>query len=120
MDRGDILNEAHKLTHGDRDKNYGSPLLNHQRIAAIWSVILEQDVRPDQVALCMAGVKLARLVETPDHTDSFVDGAAYFAIAGEIAKETISSHETDWKAIAKAHKEWIDSGQAKPQGWWSI
>ena len=30
------------------------------------------------------------------------------------------THETDWKAIAKAHKEWQESGNAKPQGWWSI
>ena len=30
------------------------------------------------------------------------------------------THETDWKAIAKAHKEWKESGNAKPQGWWSI
>ena len=120
MDRGDILSQANEITHGDRDKNYGSPLINHQRIAAIWSVILEKDVRPDQVALCMAGVKLARLVETPNHADSFVDGAAYFAIAGEIAGEIITDHETDWKAIAKAHKEWQESGNAKIQGWWSI
>lgn len=87
MDRGDILWKAHELTHGERDKNYGSPLLNHQRIAAIWSVILQQDIRPDQVALCMVGVKLARLVETPNHLDSFIDGAAYMAIAGEIINE---------------------------------
>jgi hypothetical protein len=32
----------------------------------------------------MVGVKIARLVETPDHLDSFIDGAAYLAIAGEI------------------------------------
>ena len=120
MDRGDILKQADELTHGDRDKNYGSPLINHQRIAAIWSVILDKNVRPDQVALCMAAVKLARLVETPNHADSFIDGAAYFAIAGEIANETISDHQTDWKAIAKAHKEWKESGKAVQQGWWSI
>ena len=120
MDRGEILNKANELTHGDRDKNYGSPLINHQRIAAIWSVILEKEIRADQVALCMAGVKIARLIETPNHADSFIDGAAYFAIAGEIAEELKPSHETDWKAIAKAHKEWVESGNAKPQGWWSI
>lgn len=84
MNRGEILAEADRLTHGDRDKNYGSPLVNHQRIAAIWSVILGQEVTPSQVALCMAGVKIARLVETPNHEDSFVDAAAYIAIAGEI------------------------------------
>jgi len=84
MMRQDILDEASRLTHGDRDKNYGTPLVNHQRIAAIWSVILGMEVTPSQVALCMAGVKIARLVETPDHEDSFVDACAYLAIAGEI------------------------------------
>ena len=83
--RKKILDEAIRLTHGDRDKNYGTPLVNHQRIAAIWSVILGKEITPSQVALCMAGVKIARLVETPDHLDSFIDGAAYLAIAGEIA-----------------------------------
>jgi hypothetical protein len=79
-----ILQQAIELTHGDRNKNYGTPLVNHQRIAAIWSVILGVEVTPSQVALCMVGVKIARLVETPDHLDSFIDGAAYLAIAGEI------------------------------------
>ena len=85
MYRGEILDEANRLTHGDRDKNYGTPYVNHKRIADIWSVILGIEVTPSQVALCMAGVKIARLVETPDHLDSFVDGAAYIAIAGELA-----------------------------------
>ena len=85
MKRTEILREAERLTSDDRNKNYGDPLVNHQRIATIWSVLLGQDITPSQVALCLVGVKLARLVETPDHLDSFVDGAAYFAIAGEIA-----------------------------------
>ena len=85
MKRTEILREAERLTSNDRNKNYGDPLVNHQRIAAIWSVLLGQDITPSQVALCLVGVKLARLVQTPDHLDSFVDGAAYFAIAGEIA-----------------------------------
>lgn len=85
MQRGEILDEAKRLTHGDRDKNYGTPYINHLRIAKIWSVVLEKEITPAQVALCMAGVKIARLVETPDHLDSFVDGAAYLAISGELA-----------------------------------
>ena len=85
MDRKEILREAERLTSDDRNKNYGDPLVNHQRIAAIWSVILGIEILPSQVALCLVGVKIARLVETPDHLDSFVDGAAYMAIAGEIA-----------------------------------
>lgn len=85
MNRHEILEAADQLTSGDRDKDYGDPWTNHDRIARIWSVILGQDVTPSQVALCMAGVKLARLVQSPEHVDSFVDGAAYFGIAGELA-----------------------------------
>ena len=85
MLRGDILKEANRLTHGDRNKNYGDPLTNHQRIAALWSVYLETEVSPAQAAIMLALVKVARLIESTDHLDSFIDGAAYFAIAGEIA-----------------------------------
>ena len=85
MKRGEILDEANRLTHGDRDKNYGTPYINHKRIADIWTVILGIEVTPSQVALCMAGVKIARLVESPDHLDSFIDLAAYAAISGELS-----------------------------------
>ena len=30
------------------------------------------------------------------------------------------THETDWKHQAELHKEWIASGKAELQGWWSI
>ena len=83
--REEILTQAINLTCGDRDKDYGTPLTNHQRIADFWSVILGIKITPAQVALCMVAVKLARLVQTPNHMDSFIDGAAYMAIAGEIA-----------------------------------
>lgn len=85
MLRGEILQEAHRLTHGERDKNYGTPYQNHLRIAKMWSVVLGVEVTPSQVALCMATLKIARLVETPNHLDSFIDGAAYISIAGELA-----------------------------------
>lgn len=87
MNRAEILSEATRLTVGDREKSYGTPQKNHERIAAMWSVILEGEVTPTQVALCMAALKIARLVETPDHLDSYVDGAAYLGIAGELATE---------------------------------
>lgn len=84
MNRGEILAEADRLTHGDRNKNYGTPLVNHQRIAKLWSVWLGFEVTPAQVAMCLALVKVARLIETPDHEDSPIDLAAYAAIYGEI------------------------------------
>lgn len=85
MNRGEILKEAERLTHGDRNKNYGDPKVNHQRIADLWSTYMGVKFEPTQVAICLALVKIARLIETPDHADSFVDLAAYAAIAGEIA-----------------------------------
>ena len=87
MDRAEILAQADRLTHGPRDGVYGSPKLNHERIATIWSVILGVEVTPAQAALCMAGLKIARLVASPDHEDGYIDGAAYLAIAGELATE---------------------------------
>jgi hypothetical protein len=74
------------LINGEREDDYGTPQENFTRIAAIWSVILGHTVRPDQAALCMAGLKLARLAKGP-HEDSCVDGAAYFALAAELAHE---------------------------------
>ena len=47
--------KAANLTAGDRNASYGDPLPNHERIAAIWTVILGHDSRvrvgePDAVA----------------------------------------------------------------------
>ena len=84
MQRGKILDEAKRLTHSDRQDTYGDPLTNHQRIADLWSVYLETEISPSQVALCLCLVKIARLIETPDHLDSIIDLAAYTPIYGEI------------------------------------
>jgi hypothetical protein len=83
----EILDEASKLIGGDRHKDYGDKLINHQNIAKLWSVVLKKEVTPHEVALCMALVKIARL--THQHKrDSYVDLAAYAAIAGEIDERT--------------------------------
>jgi hypothetical protein len=84
MNRGEILEEAARLTAKDRQNIYGDPRNNHVRIADLWTTYLEHQITPQQVAICMALVKIARLMET-ETEDSFVDLAAYAAIAGEIA-----------------------------------
>ena len=68
-----------------RGRVYADPVTNHFRIAQFWSTYLEFSVEPHQVAMCMALVKIARSMETPSHLDSYIDGAAYFAIAAECA-----------------------------------
>jgi hypothetical protein len=84
MNRGEILEEAARLTAKDRQNIYGDPRTNHCRIADLWTTYLEHEITPQQVAICMALVKVARLMQT-ETEDSFVDLAAYAAIAGEIA-----------------------------------
>lgn len=87
MNRTEILAKAMTLTIGDRNDQNGNPEENHIRIAKIWSVILGIEVEPYQVAICMAGLKIARLAYNEKILDSYIDGAAYLAIAGEIVRD---------------------------------
>jgi hypothetical protein len=93
-ERSRILTEADALVNGDRQADYGTPQKNFARIAQMWSIILGHPVRPDQVALCMAGLKLARLANGP-HRDSFVDGCGYLALAAELSPDNLSEHLSD-------------------------
>jgi hypothetical protein len=83
-DRASILDTARHLVDKDRAADYGDAYEMHRRIAAGWSEILEVDVKPGQVALCMAWLKISRLVNSPGHKDSYVDLVAYGALASEI------------------------------------
>lgn len=87
MNRTDILAEAARLTATERQATYGEPHENHERIALLWSVFLGTQVSAAQASMCLALVKVARLAHAPNHLDSFIDLAAYAAIAGEIATE---------------------------------
>lgn len=73
-----ILTEAQRLVHGPRQATYGHPFDDFTRIGKVWAVVLGvPEVSPEQVALCMAGLKLCRLINEPDHRDSRVDMAGY-------------------------------------------
>ena len=71
------------LISGERAKDYGDAYLNHKRIADLWSPILDKDITVEQVYACMIAVKLSRLIETPDHEDSWIDICGYAALGGE-------------------------------------
>jgi hypothetical protein len=47
----------------------------------MWSALLEKEVTPNQVYLCLIAVKMSRLVESPRHRDSWLDIAGYAALA---------------------------------------
>lgn len=69
-----------------RGDHYDAPIKNFTRIARLWSVILDIEVTPMQVGLCMDAVKTARLCATPEHWDSLVDKAGYAAATAECLK----------------------------------
>lgn len=74
-----VLDEAIRVVYGNRQQNYGHPRVNFKRIADLWSVIVGTTITPEQTGLMMVCLKIARLMETPDHRDSYVDIAGYAA-----------------------------------------
>lgn len=86
-DRQHFIDTAAELINGPRAKDYGPAKFNHERIATIWSVILNTAVTAEQVAACMIGVKLARLAEDITKDDSWVDIIGYAALGGEIVND---------------------------------
>lgn len=85
MIAGDYLNEARAIIQ-DRGIDYGHPTDNMSRTASLWSAYLEVPIEPYQVAMCLALVKVARSMET-GKVDNFIDGAAYFAISGQLRND---------------------------------
>lgn len=76
--------EEGAATIGDRHATYGRPDENHERIAKIWSAVLDHEVTAEQVVLCMLGLKLARL-SRGWHRDSGVDLVGYTGILESLA-----------------------------------
>ena len=81
----DILEEAIKIVTGPRRGSYGEPAVSFQRIATLWEPVLGRSVEPWQVALCLAQLKVARIVNNPLERDSWTDLAGYSALGAEVA-----------------------------------
>ena len=82
-----ILKEAEHIIYGDREKTYGSPGKNLRKIADLWSAYLERDIRAEDVANLMILLKVARLINTPDHRDSLTDICGYAALIERVHVE---------------------------------
>lgn len=87
MNKSEVLDQAKVLINGKRSEEYGTAQQNFQRIADIWSVIFGHKVTSTQVAMCMIGTKLTRLIQTSDHPDSWVDIAGYAGCGGEVSSK---------------------------------
>jgi hypothetical protein len=82
-----VLEEALNIVNGARRNAYGHPENNFGRIADFWNAYLANKpidpdglaIDPQDVALMMVLMKVARLLESPQHRDSVVDIAGYAA-----------------------------------------
>lgn len=82
-----ICEAAADLVNNDRNAVYGDAEVNFNETGALWAVIFGHEVTAEQVAVCMALVKIARLIKTPNHADSWTDGVGYLALGGGIASK---------------------------------
>jgi len=79
-----------------RGLNYGHPITNHKRIAELWSAYLGYPIQPNEVAICMALVKISRQAEDAAHLDNYEDAIAYLAIAKSVT-DAMQDDTDDWK-----------------------
>lgn len=91
--RESILQTAQQCVCGNREEDYGSPENNFKTIASLWEVYLKTkciggntdvSISPEDVAVLMILVKIARISSGHAKSDNWIDIAGYAACGGEI------------------------------------
>lgn len=91
-----FLQKAEALIKGDRQKDYGDKLANFAHIAMFFQAVLAPKLQegvhisPEEVGMMMQGVKMARMIKSPDHSDSVLDNAGYAGCIGELQAERLA------------------------------
>ena len=80
----ELLSKAIEVVGGDRQKEYGDKVDNHNNIAKLWSAYLDVKIEAHDVSVMMILLKVARTKIGTRTKDTYVDMAGYSAIAGEI------------------------------------
>ncbi len=97
--RAQLLREAEEITCGDRHMEYGDPVTNHERIAAIASAATGHQLSAHDVVMVLIAAKMARARISPMKRDHYVDMMAYAGIAYECAvaeAERQDAADEDW------------------------
>lgn len=94
--RRSILHKAEKCVCEDRDKQYKGPENSFKAIASLWNSFLYskglivndsaewKGIKPEDVAVMMALLKIARISTGAFKEDSYVDACGYLACGGEL------------------------------------
>jgi hypothetical protein len=87
-----ILDEAQGIIWGDREKTYGEPDVNLNRIAVLWNAHLTAKsmgglyvITPEDVCWMMVDLKRSRQMNAPKR-DNLVDAAGYIGLIERIQK----------------------------------
>lgn len=86
-----ILDKASELIYGERADSYGHFKHNAARLADLWNSYLwdpatcgRREIKDEDVPAMLVLLKVMRLAEDPEHTDSWVDIAGYAGCAGKL------------------------------------
>lgn len=127
-----ILTAAEEIINGQRAKDYGDAKENHQRIADLWNVYLQNDlnveaggfISAEDVAVMMVLLKIARFMENGYHHDTVVDIAGYAGVLEKMQLPKEQRYETNTVAIRmeytlaplpNSHAEPVDLDKPKPR-----
>lgn len=102
-----------------RQAVYGSPVPNFERIRDLWNAYKpEAQLTTVDVAIFSALIKIGRLMETPDHADSWVDIAGYAACGREVSAAKPAAKVFDGFAFDPGSDERWWRNQAHQQSQW--
>jgi hypothetical protein len=92
MNRREVLDAASQAVLKDRAATHGDVEDTFGLIADLWNAYLfggtlerMSGIAPNDVAVMMILLKVARARGNPGHDDNYVDGCGYFSIAAELA-----------------------------------
>lgn len=82
--RGRVLLKAVEIINGERQNTYGNPEDTFEEIAVLWNWWLEgqldEKLTPDDVAMMMSLLKIAREKNGAGKTDNVVDACGYLGL----------------------------------------
>jgi hypothetical protein len=77
QDVGSVLLEAHRLIHGDRNRDYGPFVDDFARTVAIFNAWTGRDLTTWEGIAFMVCVKQSRMIASPHVRDHYADAAGY-------------------------------------------
>jgi len=88
MDRAAVLDTAKEYVTKDRAADHGDMKANFRTIAEYWNTHLGIHlIEPQDVAVMMTLLKLARIKQNEKHLDNWIDACGYMACGGEIVSK---------------------------------